>query len=364
VLSLWLQTALFAPLAAVIATYVLASGALERAGNAAAELWAHIPGSNLVSEPLNAIRAAQLQDTPVGQFLGEAGLWVIVTVLFLATIFSVIAPPERPIPWADSTGWRTAVRWFFRITPYLALLVILVALGAAANLFITGSTTGALAVGRVTGITLAVVLGLLAVWAVVGQRLREGLDGRPASNSTSRSGDPGAPPNAQVSVAQEDPQKHRVLRFTDDLLDYASTVVVLALAAVLVISPFVAMAVFEAVGRDVLGIVVVIIAFQVLGRIGEWRWTVWDQRERSAARTGQAYPSVGRVVVQIGLLTATMAALFVGVIFNLDPALLVAAALAVVSVLLGVAVDVVDAQRLERRASTKAFLQQSLTRKS
>ena len=52
----------------------------------------------------------------------------------------------------------------------------------------------------------------------------------------------------------------------------------------------------------------------------------------------------------------------VGVIFNLDSALLTAAGLAALTVFLGVAVDVVDAQRLERGKQTRALLQQSRMR--
>ena len=67
-------------------------------------------------------------------------------------------------------------------------------------------------------------------------------------------------------------------------------------------------------------------------------------------------------MAQIGLLSATLMALLVGVIFNLDPALLIALGLAALTVLLGVAVDVVDAQRLERRQPTRSLLQQSRMR--
>ncbi len=360
VLSLLLQLALFAPLAAVIVAYVLRSGTLERAGNWAAELWAHIPGSNLISEPLNTIRDANLQDTPVGGFIAEAGVWVIVVVLFLATIYSVIAPPERPIPWDDSRGWRTAVKWFFKLAPYLALVMIGVALGAAANLFISGSTERALSVGRVTGVMLLVVGGALGIWAVISRRYRQGQAAN-ADATTAGARPLGDGPGTKPSAKRES-RGRRAVNVIVAVLDYVSTVVALVLAVVLVISPFVAMAVFEAVGQIVLGIAVVLIAFQVLGRIAEWRWSVWDERERTAARTREPYPGIGRVVAQIGLLSATLAALLVGVIFNLDPALLIALGLAALTVLLGVAVDVVDAQRLERRQPTRSLLQQSRMR--
>jgi len=368
VLSLLTQLALFAPLAAVIATFVLGSKTLERAGNAAADLWARIPGSNLISEPLNSIRDAHLETTPVGSFIAEAGVWVIVVVLFLATIYSVIAPPERPIPWAEATGWRRAVWWFFTLAPFLALLMIGVALGAAANLFIGGSTARAIDVGRATGVALLVLLAWLGAWAVISRRYRQGKGGGSDTTST-----------PDVSPAPET-GGHKAMRIVVDALDYVNTVLSLVLAVVLVISPFVAMAVFADTGRIVLGIAVVLIAFQILGRIGQWRWTVWDERERTAARTGEpppsdgqasqttpsatgdAPPGNGRVVAQIVLLSITLLALFVGVIFNLDPVLLAAAGLTALTVLLGVAVDVVDAQRNERRQLARSILKKSMMR--
>jgi hypothetical protein len=121
---------------------------------------------------------------------------------------------------------------------------------------------------------------------------------------------------------------------------------------------------FEDVGRTALGSVAVLVAFQVLGRIGVWRWNVWDGRERIAARTSGSYPSLRRVVVQIVLLVAVVICLFVAVVINADSLVLVAAAGAAIAVLLGISVDVFDASRQERTTPTDMLMRAAQSKSS
>ena len=65
----------------------------------------------------------------------------------------------------------------------------------------------------------------------------------------------------------------------------------MAVAAGLAIAPFVAVLVYEEVGTTVLGFATIIVAFQLIARIGSWRWGVWDGRERVSVRTRRAVPA-------------------------------------------------------------------------
>ena len=133
-----------------------------------------------------------------------------------------------------------------------------------------------------------------------------------------------------------------------DGFDTIRTMAVMAAAGFLVIAPLVAIVAYEQVGQTVLGILTVLVLFQVLGRIGAWRWAVWDGRERDAARTGNAYPRLRRVAVQVGLLFATLTAFIIGVTLNSDPALIAGLIGAGIAVLLGVSIDVLDAARQDQ----------------
>jgi hypothetical protein len=330
ILSLWRQTTMLAPLGAVLAAYLAGTGFLERAGDAVARLWSVVPGNEAITGPLNWVRGLALQDTFVGRFVAETGVWVIGAALAAATIYAVISPPERSIPWATARGWRRWIGTFLEVAPLAVGLLLLLALVAAIGRFLGGSTVEARDAG---GVLVRVVGGVLAVvgiiWLVIG---------RPVGGQGDLRG--------WRSVAV-------------DLFDFGSTIVVLSIAAILVAAPFVALAVFEQAGRLVLGIATVVVLFSVLGRIGAWRWRVWDARERVAARRRRPYPGVERVLLQVGLLAATLTALVIGVVANADPWLLAALGLGIATVLLGVSVDVVDAARLEQHRPSDAFMRGS-----
>jgi hypothetical protein len=132
----------------------------------------------------------------------------------------------------------------------------------------------------------------------------------------------------------------------------------------LIASPFLAMIVFPDVGRMVLGTVAVVVAFQILGGVGGWRWSVWDTRERTSVRTGRAYAGTGRVLVQVALLSGISGALFLAVVLDSVAALAVAVAGVALLVLLGVAIDVLDAVHEDQTTPADSIRRATLREKA
>jgi hypothetical protein len=326
ILSLWRQATMFAPLAAILASYSGGSAFLTRVSDALAVGWAGIPGSEALSDRVNDLRALDLLQTALGGRLAEIGLLVIGAGLLGATIYSVIAPPERPLPWLALPGWRRGVGLLLLFIQEIAAVVVAVLAYFATKQFLQGSTAATIDAAWVVlgGVVAAVALGL--IWFLLRRPLGE------AREAAGR----------------------RLLLIEG--LEIGATVVAMALAAVPLIAPFVALALFEQTGRLVLGIAGVILLFQVLRRIGAWRWKVWDSRERIAARTRQEYPGVARVLVQSAFLVGALVALSIAVVLNLDAALVVGLVLAGLAVLLGVAVDVVDSARMEQQSPSDTLL--------
>jgi hypothetical protein len=135
----------------------------------------------------------------------------------------------------------------------------------------------------------------------------------------------------------------------------------MVVAVFLVTAPVVAIIAFPDVARTVLGVLAVLAAFQVLARIGGWRWAAWDARERMSARTGQAYPGIRHILVQAGLLVSTMTVLFLAVVVDSVPALGIALAGLVFAVLLGIAIDVLASGREDQATPADSLLRQMKT---
>jgi hypothetical protein len=324
-LSLWRQASMSAPLSAIVVAFALGSGFVNRAGDAVAGAFAALPGAQVVADPLVAARSAGIDGNTIARFVAETCVWIVAVVIALATAYSLIAPAERPIPWARVPR-RAWIGTFMRLAPWIAGIPIGAALVVAALRFAGGSTATAVEVGQiVAGAAAAVVIGLVILPAVLAQ--------------------PAAGPDVEQRSA---------LREGWDLL---RTVLVLVVAGIVVLAPFVAIVLFPDVGRMVLGSVAVVVAFQILGRVGGWRWSVWDARERMAARTGaREYPGVRRVALQATLLIATVAALLVAVIADSDAALVLALGGLVAAVLFGVSIDVIDAARQDRRTPADSLI--------
>ncbi len=323
-LSIWRQLALVAPTGAIVIAFALGSDFARRLSDAVATLWKSLPGSDVATGPLDQLRGLGLGDAGAGQVLAETGVWVTAALVGLVTLFALLAPPERPVPWWHGRG--RAFGLFLRVVPWLVATPIIVAVAAGALQFVQGATTtGAEVGGAVARVVIAaVVLGALGL-VMFGPPSKSGGRGR---WSTVR-----------------------------DAFEMAVTIAIMVIVTFLALSPFVAAIAYPDVGATVLGCLSVVVGFQIIGRIGTWRWNVWDGRERVAARIDGKYPPLPRILVQMGLLTGTVLVAFAAVVTNQDMLALVATIGAGLAVLLGIAVDVFDTARGQRRAPADAMLQ-------
>jgi hypothetical protein len=324
ILSLWRQLSLIGPSASIVVAFAFGSDYVHRASDAVAAVWHAIPGGDLASGPLDQLRALGMENTLPGRVLAETGVWIIAGVIGIVAVFALIAPLERPVPWA--VGRRAWSSTLIRLVPFILGLPILAAVVYGAIRFISGSTLQAAQIGIVVGAVAAEIV-VLALFVVL-------IFGSPSE----------AEPARTSSTAR-------------DFFEMAFTVIVMALAAFLALAPLVSIIAFVDVGRTALGSIAILAAFQILGRIGVWRWNVWDGRERLAARTGKTYPKLRRVVVQLALLVATLICLFAAVVADSNELMIVAASGAALAVLLGISVDVFDASRQERTSPTGLKMQ-------
>jgi hypothetical protein len=327
-LSLWRQLVLVAPTAAIMAVFAASSDYVSQVGSTVAQAWSKLPGNEIISNPVTSIRDLGLETSDVGRFLAETGVWVIAAVLGLLTLVALLAPPERPVPWYDKKKkpWRpfNLFALFLRFLPWVVAGPVVVIVIRAWFQFSSGAT----ATGGEVGEAILRAFGVTLIVAVLASLMF------------------GSP--WKVGWAPS---------WLRDGVEMAVTIGVMAVVAVLAVSPFVAILAFEQVGTLVLGVATVIIAFQVIGRIGIWRWNVWDDRERVAARTQAPYPQLLRIFVQMTLLVVTVVIAFAAVVQGSSTLAIAAMGGVAIAVLLGVAVDVFDTARQERRSPLDAMLQ-------
>jgi hypothetical protein len=310
-LSLLRQTCLVAPMAGIVTAFAIGSRTTFDVSDGVAKAWSWIPGTKFLSDAIDYLRGLRLEDVAAMRFLAETGVWVVAAAIAGTAAFSLLAPPERPRPWPFGGGVSTVVRHGLEILPYVAAIPVLIAVGYGAVKFLSGSTVSALDVGTklLVGVVAVGLLGI-GLYLIAGRRATEATGWR-----------------------------------------YAVYVILMVTFMVigcgLVVAPVVAAIVFPDAGRMIVGSLVIVLAFQVIARVGDWRWAVWDAHERAVARTGQGDRGMGRVVSQILLLAAILAAAFVAVVFDSIIALAVAGVVVAALVLVGVAIDVLDAVRME-----------------
>jgi hypothetical protein len=287
-----------APTAAIITSFVAGTGLIPRIGDAIANAWSVVPGSQIVTAPIDAIRSLELERIGPIDTLAEIGVWVVAGLIAIAAGYALISPPERSTPWSTAVS-RPArlIAWLVRHGQLLAAAPIAVLILTAFGRFAGGATPAGLA-----AVADAVVWILVGVAVVVGAFLAS--------------------------------QRWLVIRI-------AATVVVLALGSYAVVAPFAAILIFPAVGAMVLGSIGVLAGFAILVRIGTWRWTAWDLRERSAARARvPEYQPIGLVAMQCVVLLVSIGLFFVAVSFDLVPVAGLGVALTALAVLVGIAIDV------------------------
>jgi len=298
VLSVWRQLGLMAPTAAIITSFVAGTGLIPRIGDAIANAWSVVPGSQIVTAPIDAVRSLELERIGPIDTLAEIGVWVVAGLIAIAAGYALISPPERSTPWSTAVS-RPArlIAWLVRHGQLLAAAPIAVLILTAFGRFAGGATPAGLA-----------AVADAVVWILVGV--------------------------AVVAGAFLASQRWLVIRI-------AATVVVLALGSYAVLAPFAAILIFPAVGAMVLGSIGVLVGFAILVRIGTWRWTAWDLRERSAARARvPEYQPIGLVAMQCVVLLVSIGLFFVAVSFDLGPVAGLGVALTALAVLVGIAIDV------------------------
>ena len=305
-LSYWRQLTAAGSLAAVAMSVALERPSLSAATDLVSMAFNAVPGSNLVTGPLGSIRAMDLAASPAGRFLAETGVWVIAAAVGLAAAYTLVTPPERAVPWARGRVGRW-IGLALRLAPWIGGIPTLIAIIVAGIRFLIGSTPDA----RDTA-GIVIVAGAVGLVLVLGARVLLGNGG--ADRTAVR-----------------------------DLAETLLMMLAMVVAAVLLVAPVFAILVFPKVGAAVAGTVAVVAAFQLLGKLGTWRWSAWDARERALVRLGRDYVAFGRVVAQMALLGIAFSGLFIAAVFSVAQALVIAVAAVVLLVLVAVAVDVLDA---------------------
>jgi hypothetical protein len=311
VLSVWRQLCLMAPMAAIITSFVAGSDLIPRAGDVIAAAWAAVPGHELVSGPVDAVRDLHLELVGPIDTLAEIGVWVVAALIAFAAGFALISPPERAGPWTTASSRAgIVISWLVRLGPWFVAAPLVVLAGTAFARFVGGATpTGVAAISGALLWLGVVVIGVGAAFAAS--------------------------------------QRWLGVRI-------GATVVVLVLGSLLVVAPVAAILIFPDVGRMALGSIAVVVGFGILARLGRWRWTAWDLRERLASHAREPiYQSITPVALQCVVLLLCIAALFVAVSFELEAAAWVGLGLAVFAVLAGIAIDVNGPSSAERRESER-----------
>ena len=95
-------------------------------------------------------------------------------------------------------------------------------------------------------------------------------------------------------------------------LPFLSAFAAVSLGSVAVLAPVVAVLMFGNFASMMVALGAIWIAFEVVRRIGLWRWAAWDERERRAARAAQFVPPPRRAVVAQGFLLAGAALCLLG----------------------------------------------------
>jgi len=311
VLSVWRQLCLMAPMAAIITSFVAGKDLIPRTGDVVASAWAAVPGHELLSGPVDGVRDLHLELVGPIDTLAEIGVWVVAALIAFAAGFALISPPERASPWTTATSRAgIVIGWLVRLGPWFVAAPLVVLVGTAFARFANGATP--------TGI--AAISGAL-LWLGVGV--------------------------IGVGAAFAASQRWLGVRI-------GATVVVLVLGSLLVVAPVAAILVFPDVGRMALGSIAVVVGFGILARVGRWRWTAWDLRERLASHAREPiYQSITPVALQCVVLLLCIAAVFLAVSFELEAAGWVGLALAVFAVLVGIAIDVNGPSSAETKATER-----------
>jgi hypothetical protein len=300
--AMWTKLCAVGPAVAVLAGVAFA-GDVKLLGDSLATGWDFIPGHELVSGPLTALR--DLGSAPdFAPFAapaiaaGQIILWVGVGVWGLMAALGFVGK------YASYTSSRR-VRWLFEIADALPLVLLL--------LF------GSLAFVK-SGIATEQTLGILSIGATALIYLWLGM-----------------------TLAVGSLSAYPRLIFT------ISTLTTLIWAAAW-LTPMAAILLDASVGATVLGVVAIGACFGVLQRIGLVRWSGWDSEERALVRSYYDGEFDRRDVSWQAALLLSAFALLVATVATSSARLgLAAVGVGLASVMLGVARDALTANRLRRQ---------------
>lgn len=153
------------------------------------------------------------------------------------------------------------------------------------------------------------------------------------------------------------------------VLTMATTAIMVILVSLAVLAPFVALLLSAPFGYLVLGFGAILVTFEGIKRLGAWRWTAWDNRERRLARSvsfrrpDRRDVGIQAVVLSTSALVIQAAVLVAGLIGPIDVTLPIAGTtelapalawfgllLAAAAVVVGVSIDAIDSGGADERA--------------
>jgi hypothetical protein len=267
----------------IIAGLITGGGWLLDLGDITANAWGQLPISGLTAGPIDFIRGVAPWGTLPWLVVPAIGLLTLRLAIGAATL-AALAPTTDWGPW---DGTRIGVLW--RAMDRLALVPILVA-AAAGGIWVfaieatggapetvverirsgsvdvahiaTAAAAGVIAMG-LDALVLPIAIGILVVWPF-GDR-----DDSGGGETLIRS------------------------RGTAALLIVPTILALICAVIVLAAVPL--------VGRWVAGSLIAFIGLTVISRIGNWRWDIWDARERSYVRRGVVAPPDRRFAFAIGI---------------------------------------------------------------
>jgi hypothetical protein len=263
-LAFWRRATLALPTLAILAALLLTSGgALPDAAKLADAIYPSVPFHTELTDAGRALH--DLGAARISGFLPDAFTWaawhdlgvLVMRLAFLLALTLAVVPSRPDRLWLERPIARAV----------LLAIDVAIGLGALAAIAIAWLVTGAHGgVGELIGF-----LGLGAALVGVGWLGRR----------------------VRATIRRLEGKAGYADRFLRDLLIVASAVglaLVILVVIALVVSVALVFAGNSAVGSSeatrltVLGAIVILVGFQLLQRLGIWRWDSWDARERRALR--------------------------------------------------------------------------------
>jgi hypothetical protein len=307
-LALWRRARLSLPTVAILAAATIsAPGFVLNAGDFAFKIFGLIPGNKIVADVADAIvkffRDLSLENVPlipaalqVPSLLGPLqtlGTWALEAVLIVLLLFALL-PGQIDRLWVNGQRRRrwsfvlSVIDWTVGVGVFVVVAVMLIADPATRAQVMAGAALPALGLIAIG----AVVAGMGWLGPKVRRRLRDPkrraalLEKAPSQLRAVRL------PKAPSSIARVTDRLRGPLASLARNAGIALSALVLGavLITILVIILGVALVIIDGgehnstIQRFVIGAITTLFAFSLLGRLGNWRWNIWDVRERQTLR--------------------------------------------------------------------------------